>query len=182
MTMRTVNHVFVALCISSLIACNNNKDKTTAETPAAESTETSGAPTSTPANQPKSYKATATPDSILLGKSSEALVKITGITAVSLSDPDGKDNGIELVVKLQATNKQQIGSGSSFSVSYSDSRLQLDNGTSIPAETGTDYLRAEPESTSKAESWTYEVPAGTKPTGLTLFMNGTRASTTIKLQ
>src|ERR1044072_8584558 len=46
------------------------------------------------ANQPKEYKVTFTPDSAILGKKKEDLVKVTGGTAIVLTDPDGKDNGI----------------------------------------------------------------------------------------
>lgn len=133
------------------------------------------------ANQPKEYKVTFTPDSAILGKKKEALVHIASATAIVLTDPDGKDNGIELVVKLQATNKQTIKDGSSFSVSYADSRLALDNGTNVVCKTGTDYLRAQPEATGKEESWTYEIPAGAKTTALNLFYDDTRVSVSVTL-
>ena len=148
-------------------------------------TQTSNAPAeeqkSAPANQPKEYKITITPDSAILGKKKEALVKVVSATAIALTDPDGKDNGIELVVNLTLTNKQQIGDGQSIHVDYPDSRLQLDNGTNITCDSGTDYLRAQPEATSKQESWTYKIPAGAKPTALNLFSDGTRVSVSIAL-
>jgi hypothetical protein len=75
-----------------------------------------------------------------------------------------------------------IGEGSSISVSYSESRLELENGNNITAETGTDYLRAQPESTSKEESWTYKIPAGAKPKQLNLFMDDTRVSVAVTLE
>ena len=167
----------LTLGITLAVSCNNagkekdgNKDApaTTGENPVPAEPKT--------ANQPKSYNAVFAPDSAILGKSNEALVKVTGSSAVALTDPDGKDNGIELVIKLQVTNRGKIGEGNSLSISYSDSRLQLDNGTSIAAETGSDYLRAEPEASSKIESWTYQIPAGAKPSALNLFMSGTRVS------
>lgn len=133
------------------------------------------------ANQPKEYNVTITPDSAILGKKKEAFVKIAGATAIALTDPDGKDNGIELTVKLSVTNKTHIGDGSSVSVSYSNSRLQLDNGTNITCDSGTDFLRAQPEATSGVESWTYKVPAGAKPTALNLFMDDTRVSVSVAL-
>jgi hypothetical protein len=133
------------------------------------------------ANQPKEYKVTFTPDSAILGKKKEALVHVTGGTAIVLTDPDGKDNGIELTVKLTVTNKSHIGDGSSVSVSYGDSRMQLDNGTNITHDSGTDYLRAQPEATSKEESWTYKIPAGAKPAALNLFMDETRVSIGVAL-
>jgi hypothetical protein len=116
-----------------------------------------------------------------LGKKKEALVKITGATAMSLADPDGKDNGIELVINMTVTNKNTISDGNSVSVSYSNSRLQLDNGTNITCESGTDYLRAQPEASSKVESWTYKIPAGAKPKALNLFMDETRVSVNVSL-
>jgi hypothetical protein len=133
------------------------------------------------ANQPKEYKVTFTPDSAILGKKKEALVHIASATAIVLTDPDGKDNGIELTVNLTVTNKSHIGDGSSVSVSYADSRMQLDNGTNITHDSGTDFLRAQPEATSKVESWTYKIPAGAKPTNLNLFMDDTRVSVGVAL-
>jgi hypothetical protein len=184
MNMLKCSYVFAALSLSLLVACNNDSAKDKEADKGTETTagEAASAEATSPANQPKSYTATFSPDSALLGKESEMLIKVTGATAIALTDPDGKDNGIEFVVKLQGTNKKQIGSGSSISVSYENARLQLDNGTNIPASTGTDYVRAQPESSSKVESWTFEIPAGAKPTALSLFLDGTRAtiSTTLK--
>jgi hypothetical protein len=164
-------------------ACKGGKKEEGTET--ATSTEsTSGTPAEekkSGANQPKEYTVTFTPDSALLGKKKEALVKVTGGTAIALTDPDGKDNGVELTIKLTVTNKSHIGDGSSVSVSYGDSRLQLDNGTNITHDNGTDYLRAQPEATSKEESWTYKIPAGAKPAALNLFYDETRVSIGIAL-
>lgn len=174
----------IAVCFTLMAGCANNSDKDKeTTTDEAVTSESASAPTETPTpNQPKSYTAVFSPDSAILGKSNEALVKITGASAVALTDPDGKDKGIEFVVKLQVTNRGQIGEGGSISVSYEDARLQLDNGTSMAASTGTDYLRAQPEATSNIESWTFTIPAGAKPTALNLFMNGTRVSTSITLK
>ena len=174
--------MFFSLFVLASCKSGDKKEKDAGEettTPASSDSKPADAPT---ANQPKSYTATFAPDSALLGKSSEALVKVMGSSAVALSDPDGKDNGIELVIKLQATNKQSIGGGNSISVSYSDARLQLDNGTTIPAETGTDYLRAMPESSGKIESWTFQIPTGAKPTALNLFLDGTRVAMGVTLK
>ena len=164
-----------------LSACKGGKKEETSENAATTSSSTPAEASKPAANQPKEYKVAFTPDSAILGKKKEAFVKITGATAMAMTDPDGKDNGIELVVKLQATNKQTIKEGSSFSVSYADSRLQLDNGTNVVCKTGTDYLRAQPEATGKEESWTFEIPAGAKPTGLNLFYDDTRVSVGIAL-
>ncbi len=179
--MKKITYSLLAIGIMAVVSCNN-KAKTDKETTSSEVTTESKADDSKKANQPKSYNVTFSPDSAVLGKKSEALVKALGGTAVVLQDPDGKDNGVELLIKLQATNRQSIGDGSSIAVSYSDSRLQLDNGTNITAETGTDYLRAQPESSSKVETWTFKIPAGAKPTALNLFMDETRVSIGVKLQ
>lgn len=165
-------------------ACKGGKKEESGDVSTATQSSTSGTPAEekkSAANQPREYKVTFTPDSAILGKKKEALIKITGATAIVLSDPDGKDNGIELVVKLTLTNKQAIGEGSNIHVDYPDSRLQLDNGTNTTCDSGTDYLRAQPEATSKEESWTYKIPAGVKPTALNLFMDGTRVSVGIAL-
>lgn len=166
-------------------ACKGDKKEESSENAAStEASASSGTPAEEKkqaANQPKEYKVTFTPDSAILGKKKEALVKVTGGTAIALTDPDGKDNGVELTVKLTVTNKSQIGSGSSVSVSYAHSRLQLDNGTNITHDSGTDFLRAQPEATSNEESWTYKIPAGAKPTALNLFMDDTRVSVGIAL-
>jgi hypothetical protein len=163
-------------------ACKDKKKDATSETTGSTTTPATEEQKSTaPANQPKEYKVTITPDSAILGKSKEALVKITGATAMALTDADGKDNGVELVVKLTLTNKGQIGKGSNIHVDYPNSRLTLDNGTNITCDTGTDYLRADAEATSKEESWTYKIPAGAKPTNLNLFMDETRVSVGVSL-
>jgi hypothetical protein len=136
---------------------------------------------SAPANQPKEYNVTVTPDSAILGKKKEALVKVVGATALALTDADGKDNGTELTFKLTVTNRSHIGDGSSLSLYYTESRLQLDNGNSITHDSGTGNLSAQPEATSKEESWTYKIPAGAKPTALNLFMDQTRVSVGVSL-
>ena len=177
MNRRIATHALLTLGITLAVSCiNAGKEKDGSKDAPAATGESAVPAEPKTANQPKSYTAVFAPDSAILGKSNEALVKVTGASAVALTDPDGKDNGVELVVRLQVTNRGKIGEASSFSISYGDSRLQLDNGTSITAETGTDYLRAEPESSSKIESWTYQIPAGAKPAALNLFMNGTRVS------
>jgi hypothetical protein len=165
-------------------ACKGGKKEEGSENTAASTESSSGKPAEEKkqaANQPKEYTVTFTPDSAILGKSKEALVHVTGGTAIALTDPDGKDNGIELTVKLTVTNKSHIGEGSSVSVSYANSRLQLDNGTNVTHDNGTDYLRAQPEATSKEESWTYKIPTGAKPTALNLFLDETRVSVGVAL-
>ena len=179
--MRKFIQVFAIISFTAIVSCNNADKKEDVDS----STGTEAAsktPEASSSSQPKNYTASFSPDSVILGKSNQVLVKITGSNAVALSDPDGKDNGIEFVIKLQATNRNQIDKGGSISVSYSDARLQLDNGTNITARTGTNYLNAQPESSSSIESWTFEIPAGAKPSALNLFMDGTRATTNVTLK
>ena len=177
--------ITLALIATVLVfsACKGGKKEETSEATGSTQEASTGSEEKKPAtaNQPKEYKVTVTPDSAILGKKKEAFIKITGATAMAMTDPDGKDNGIELVVKLQATNKQTIKDGSSFSVSYADSRLTLDNGTNVVCKTGTDYVLAQPEATGKEESWTFEIPAGAKPTALNLFYDDTRVSVGVAL-
>ncbi|WP_205511298.1 hypothetical protein [Longitalea arenae] len=169
--------------VLAFTACKNDSKKEVTDE-ATGSTQTAGASEEqkpAAANQPKEYKVGTTPDTAILGKKREALVKITGATAMALTDPDGKDNGIELVLKLTLTNKNQIGQGYGIHMDYTKSRLQLDNGTNITCDHGSDFLRAEPEATSKEEEWTYKIPAGAKPTALNLFMDDTRVSVGVSL-
>ena len=159
----------------------SKKEESSENATSAQSSTPSEEQKSAPANAPKEYAVTITPDSAILGKQKEALVKVIGATAIALTDPDGKDNGIELTFKLTVTNKTHIGDGRSVSVAYSDSRLQLDNGTNITHDSGTDFLRAQPEATSGVESWTFKVPAGAKPSALNLFYDDTRVSVGVSL-
>lgn len=165
-------------------ACKGDSKKEEAGNTTASAETPAGGEAQKPAgvNQPKEYKVTITPDSALLGKKKEALVKIAGATAMVLQDREGKDNGIELTFRLTVTNKSLIGKGSTVYISYSDSRLQLDNGTNIShTNSSTGSLRAKPEATSEEESWTYKIPAGAKPTALNLFYKETRVSVGVAL-
>jgi hypothetical protein len=166
-----------------LSACKNDgkKEETNDTTGSSQTAGTSEEQKPAAANQPKEYKVTVTPDTAILGKKKEAFVKVTGATAMALTDPDGKDNGIEITFKLTLTNRGKIGEGSYMHVDYPNSRLQLDNNTNITHDSGTGFLEAQPESTSEEESWTYKVPAGAKPTSLNLFMDDTRVSVAVSL-
>jgi hypothetical protein len=177
----TLLGLIATVLVFSACKGDSKKEEAGATTASTETTAGGEEKKSAPANQPKEYKVKITPDSAILGKKKEALVKIVGATAIALTDPDGKDIGTELTFKLTVTNKSHIGDGSSVSVSYAESRLQLDNGTNITHDSGTDYLRAQPEATSKEESWTYKIPAGAKPTALNLFMDDTRVSVGVAL-
>ena len=176
--------ITLALIATVLVfsACKGGKKEETSEaTGSTQQTAAGEEQKPAAANQPKEYKVTITPDSAILGKKKEALVKVTGATAMALTDADGKDNGIEVSFKLTLTNRNKIGEGYGIHVDYPNSRLKLDNGTTITHDSGSDYLRAEPEATSKEETWTYKVPAGAKPTELNLFMDETRVSVGVSL-
>lgn len=177
----TLLGLIATVLVFSACKSDSKKDETGDSNTSAQTPAGSEEQKPAPANQPKEYKVKITPDSAILGKKKEALVRVVGGTAISLADPDGKDNGIELVLKLTVTNKSTIGDGSSVSVSYSNARLQLDNGTNITCDSGTDFLRAQPEASSKEESWTFKIPAGAKPTALNLFMDETRVSVNVSL-
>lgn len=182
--MKRVITLGIVASVLVFAACKGDSKKEESSENATSSQSSSGSgeeQKSAPANAPKEYAVTITPDSAILGKQKEALVKVTGATAIALTDPDGKDNGIELTFKLTVTNKTQIGNGRSVSIAYSDSRLQLDNGTNITHDSGTDFLRAQPEATSGVESWTFKVPAGAKPSALNLFYDDTRVSVGVAL-
>ena len=181
--MKRVTLLSLIAVVLVFAACkgDSKKDETGDTNASAQTPAGSDEKKSAPANQPKEYKVTITPDSAILGKKKEALVKLVGGTAIAMTDPDGKDNGIELIVKLAVTNREHIGDGSSVAVYYSESRLQLDNGNNITAYTGTNNLSAQPEASSNEEGWTYKIPAGAKPTALNLFMDGTRVSVNLSL-
>lgn len=179
--MKLFRFIFFLSVAAAVSSCNNNK-KTGAET---ESTTPESSEKETKAgtsNNIREYKVKIDSDTAILGKEKELQVNLKSATAIALQDPDGKDIGTELKVTMTLTNKGMIGKGSSNHVDYTDSRLQLDNGTSISAETGTDFLRADPESTSKDETWTYKLPAGTKSKSISLFKDDTRVTVGITLE
>ncbi|WP_342330086.1 hypothetical protein [Pedobacter sp. FW305-3-2-15-E-R2A2] len=175
----------VALGMLSFASCKNKDKKTgeTADTTALTQT-TAPAATTTPApvgNEPLSYIITAFPDSALLGKKNEALVKILESKAVALQDADGKADGMEVTIKLTVTNKSTVGKETFFSVNYSDARLQLDNNTAVAATNGSGSANPAPETTSEAE-WTFKVPANAKPKKLSLFLDQTRVAVDLKVE
>lgn len=179
--MKKVITLSILASVLVFAACKDKKKDATSETTSNSSTPATEEQKSAPANQPKEYKVTITPDSAILGKKKEALIKVSSATAIALTDPDGKDNGIEVTFTLTVTNKSQIGGGSSVAVYGSESRLQLDNGTNTTTSTTSGNLSAQPESTSKEETWTYKVPTGAKPTQLNFFMDDTRVSVGVSL-
>ena len=135
---------------------------------------------STPANEPKTYTVTFSPDTILLGKDKEAAVKVKNTKAVALSNPDGKDEGIELTFDLDVTNKNKIG-GHNIFFRTDNFRLTLDNGQNITQADGA-AEGIDPESTKELKGIKYKIPAGAKPKTLNLFHDETRASVGVELK
>jgi hypothetical protein len=182
--MKKINLIAIACAASFIVACSSKgKETGTDSVTSAASTEAPAeepATTAAPANEPKTYTVKFGPDSALLGKQKEALIKLNGISATELSSPDGQSEGIELSFKLSLTNKNKIGSNS-IGISPSDFRLVLDNNTSITRESGS-YFSVEPEATKESDSITFRLPANTKPKALNLFLDETRASVSLSIE
>ncbi len=138
------------------------------------------AASTTASNETKTYTVTATPDSVLLGKNKEAVIKIKNLKAIQLNDPDGKNTGIELSYDIEATNKNKIG-GSNVYINPSQFRLLLDNGTKLTHDTY-NTVSAEAESTKISTDNKFKLPPGTKPTGLNIFFDETSASIKIEVK
>lgn len=185
MNKRFVRLSVVALGLLAFASCKNKDKKTVLSADSTAAAAPSAASTSVPAgqvgNQPLNYNVTATPDSAVLGKKNEALVKITGGNAVALQDADGKATGMEVTLKLSVTNKSKVGNAIYFSVNYTDARLQLDNNNSVAPSNGSGKTSPEPEATTEAE-WTFTLPANTKPKKLSLFLDGTRVAVDLNTQ
>ena len=127
----------------------------------------------------KVYTITATPDSVFLGKNREALVRFKDMKAIELSDPDGKNTGIELTYKIELTNKNAMG-GNDVGLNTGDFRLELDNGNKVsPASV---YVSANADATKLSDEDKFELPAGTKPVSLNLFYDQTKASVKLDLK
>lgn len=138
--------------------------------------EPSSAPAST---DTKIYTVTASPDSTFLGKNKEALLKLKDMKAIDLSDPDGKNTGMELTYKIELTNKNAIG-GDNIGLNTSDFRLELDNGNKVsPASV---FVNANADETKLSDEDKFEIPAGAKPVSLNLFYDQTRASIKLDLK
>lgn len=166
--------VFFAFA-TMFIACKNSaKEQTEENTTATANTENVTSPTVTE-NAPEMVMYTTTPDSAILGKTKEALVKIKEATSVLLQDADGKSTGAELTLKLLTSNKSTLDNKKYFSLSSSDARLELDNGNSITVEKTNGNSSPEPEASTEAE-WIFNLPSGTAPKKLNFFLDGTRVS------
>lgn len=108
------------------------------------------------------------PDSAILGKSKEALVKVASASSMELKDAEGKATGSELTLNLQVTNKSSLEAKEFFSVSSSDARLELDNGTSITSGENSGSTNPEPEASSQAV-WSFQLLPNASPEKLNLF-------------
>lgn len=172
------------LAITSFFAACNSKTATenadsSATTTPSETTTTPSA-SSSPANEPKSYTVTFSPDTAWLGKKKEAFVRLKNGKAVELQDADGKVTGTELTYELELTNKTAVG-GNSIFINPNDFRLTLDNGNNITHD-NYNSLSVDPESTKSEEGNRFKLPAGTKPKTLNLFMDETRVSVGVEMK
>ncbi|NTE03580.1 hypothetical protein G6M26_07485 [Agrobacterium tumefaciens] len=166
----------ICICLSTLVmaSCGSSQKDKPADTTITK-TETVVTVPEKQENAPAGSSFSITPDSAVLGKSKEALVKVTEASTVELQDADGKSTGAELTVKLQVTNKSTLDAKKYFSVSASDARLELDNGTAVPGDKVSGNTEPEPEASSEAV-WKFSLPAGTSPKKLNFFVDGTRVS------
>jgi hypothetical protein len=185
MNKKILSFAVLAFLVTSIISCKgknkegeektNSEQSTSPDNPkAAEENKASG-----PANEPKTYTLSFAPDSLYLGKAKEAFIKVLAGEAVELQDPDGKEQGLNVKIKMRCTNKSTLDNKVYFTVSPGDSRMELVNGTSLTYKGG-DGLNPEAEASEEAE-WEFEVPAGAKPAKLNLFLDGTRVAVTLSL-
>ena len=182
MNMKNIFIPVVAIAtLSVMYSCKGkNKEAASDTSTTQEPAKKEEAATTTPANEPKTYTVTFSPDTVLLGKNKEALVKIKNAKAVALQNPDGKDEGIELTFDLEVTNKNKIG-GSNFFFRTDNFRLTLDNNQNITQYEG-NSSGVDPESTKEVAGIKYKIPAGAKPKTLNLFHDETRASAGVELK
>ena len=183
--MKKITLTFLSLGIAAQVLTSCSSDKKDGIHVDSSSTtvitETTKPGTAKTENGPAGYKVTATPDSAILGKENEALVKINDINVVELVDAEGKSTGSELSMKLTLTNKSTLEKKKFFTVQYSEARLELDNKSLIPAETNTGASNPDPESSTQDE-WKFKLPANTKPVKLNFFLEGTRVSVNLAAQ
>lgn len=165
---------YISVCAILLSACGGSSKDKPADATATQNQETASEPAKAE-NAPANTNFTASPDSAILGKSKEALVKVKDVNSVELQDAEGKSTGAELTVKLLITNKSTLDAQKYFSVSASEARLELDNGTSVPGNK--DSGSTEPEAEASTEAvLKFQVPAGANPKKLNFFLDGTRVS------
>lgn len=171
--------ITIALVSGGLILNSCKSDKKAEGT-----TETVNANQEAPAaitnSGPKTYSLTVTPDTVDLGKSKEAKIKVSNFKAVELFDPEGKLTGMELSYDIELTNKKVIGEGKVF-VNPGDFRLELDNGNKITHE-NYNPVSAEAESSTIVTGNKFRLPAGTKPKTIHLFYDKTRAVVNVEIR
>jgi len=160
--------------VFALSSCSNSSKDKPADTTITK-TETTVTVPAKAENAPETVEYSVMPDSAILGKAKEALVKVTSASALDLKDADGKATGSELTLNLQVTNKSTLEAKKFFAVSSSDARLELDNGTSITGRENSGNTNPEPEASSQAV-WSFQLPPNASPKKLNFFLDGTRVS------
>lgn len=166
----------------AFVACKGKKGaENTDQSNSGQSENNSTPPASnTPANEPKSYAVTFSPDTAYLGKNKEVFIRLKNAKAIELMDADGKATGTELTYEIELTNKRKMGEDALF-LNPSEFRLQLDNGNNITHETY-NSLSAEAESTKSSVDNKFRLPAGTKPKTLNLFFDETRVAVGVEMK
>ncbi|MFC4212224.1 hypothetical protein ACFOWA_13585 [Pedobacter lithocola] len=164
----------ISVGVFALASCSNSSKDKPADTTITKTETTVTLPVKEE-NAPESVDYNVTPDTAILGKNKEALVKITEAKSIILQDADGKSTGSELTVKLLITNKSTLDAKKYFSISASDARLELDNKTSVPGRKENGSTEPDAEASSEAV-WIFQLPASTNPVKLNFFLDGTRVS------
>jgi len=165
--------IHLTACKSKVKDANNSGEETGTR-------QETSKPAGSPAGQSKTYTVTFTPDTLYLGKSKEAFIKLKNAKAIALSDPDGKETGIEFSYEFDATNKNKMGTAGIY-VNPGDFRMTLDNGNNI-VQDNYNAVSADPESTKTSTGNIFKIPVGTKPKSLNLFYDQTRSAVTIDLK
>ena len=171
------------LLVSALLVMNSCKDNKTSDNQNDGTTQGATSHPETDANAgaaPKTYTISVSPDSALLGKNQEAVVKIKNVKAVQLSSPDDANTGIQVTYEIEVTNKNSVG-GSSVYINPHDFRLVLDNGTKLTNDTY-NTVSADADATASSTGNIFKLPAGTKPQSLILFFDDTRATLSMQMQ
>jgi hypothetical protein len=185
--MKKINLTLLTLCIGVqvLTSCSSDKQEEnnadTATVAASSTSPSTAEKVEKTENGPASYEVTAMPDSAILGKDREALVKIMDVNVLELTDADGNSTGSELTVKLSVTNKSKLDAKKYFTLDPSEARLELDNKISVPYSDSSGNTSPQAESTSES-TWTFTLPANTKPAKLNFFMSGTRVGVNLSPQ
>jgi hypothetical protein len=170
----------------TLAACKGKKSTENSEqasTTGTEQTDNKNAAANSspaPANEPKSYAVTFSPDTAYLGKNKEAFIRLKDGKAVQLSDADGKITGTELSYEIEVTNKRKLGQNSVY-INPNEFRLQLDNGNNITHD-NYNTVAADAEATNSSTGNKFRLPAGTKPKALNLFFDETRVTVGVELK